>query len=137
MYTVWVLKQGIADPKEIDPDPNVEVTNQDVRNWRLRVSRRGWTGYYKDWPEKRGLWSLPYEKIINFLLERRNEATDPSEYYITLPYLSNDIAEDLLDVTFENWRSNHTRSGAIACLEPVKGSLMALEPIKNELNVEI
>ena len=49
------------------------------------------------------IWSLPYDKIINFLLERRKEATDPSEYYITLPYLSNEVEANQLDITFENF----------------------------------
>ncbi len=97
MYTVFVLK--VLDENLI------------IKKWRLRVSKKGWTGFFSQWPSD--LWSRPYDKIISFLLERRKNTTNPSEYYMTLPYLSNDVDSAILDQTFESFHwgtSNHTNS---------------------------
>ena len=79
--------------------------DEEVKAWRERVSRRGWTGYYKDWPAKKALFGMAYADVIDFLMDRRKKAVESLEYYMTLPYLSNDIDSSELDVTFEHYKA--------------------------------
>ena len=83
----------------------LDLNEEYKRSWRSV----GWTQHYKDWDKK--LWSGPYDKVIQFLLERRASTIDPSEYYCTLPYLINERTDSEFELTFEDFQqgtSNHT-----------------------------
>ena len=89
------------------PSTDPFQSDEEVKAWRERVSRRGWTGYYKDWPAKKALFGMAYADVIDFLMDRREKAVESLEYYFCLPYLSNDIDSSELDVTFEHFKAAH------------------------------
>ena len=79
-------------------------SDQEVCDWRRSYSKIGWRGYHPSWPAKRALFSRLYVEIIEFLMDRREKTLDPMEYYLCLPYLSEDIGSAELDQTFEHFR---------------------------------
>jgi hypothetical protein len=102
----------------ITKEEDKSLADADVKAWRLSKSRHGRTGKYKDWP--RDLWGWKYIDIIEFLYQRRISTDDPSEYYDTLPYLSNNVPSVDLDITFTNFRARMNIAGSFGTLKQRK-----------------